>query len=233
MKQLTQKLHVWYGGTSGPYLGQVQVSLHQCQGHILKNSYLAKCLWFYMSKFNVIYSVKVISRSRSFQGQIVSVWLSVSKWEVVLWLKGILVLPVTGIMCLLVTPCHNCGFNHKKENDLHFKKQCESCESCHYDNTSHWCYDINYIEMSLQTALFFNFNNDNCFIFTDLFKVFLVILYTLVVLSVVLYVSEQRITWTHQHEMEASTYLEACISQVIPQIDPFIASYIIQIYNFW
>ena len=42
--------------------------------------------WFYMSM------VKVILRSKSFQGQIVSVWLSIGKREVGLRLKGILVI---------------------------------------------------------------------------------------------------------------------------------------------
>ena len=35
--------------------------------------------------------VKVIPRSRSLQGQIISVWLSIRKWEMGLWLEGIIV----------------------------------------------------------------------------------------------------------------------------------------------
>ena len=47
--------------------------------------------WFHLSEVKVINEVKVKPRSRSFQGQIVSVWLSISKQEVGLRLKGILV----------------------------------------------------------------------------------------------------------------------------------------------
>ena len=52
-----------------------------CIGNYLFCYLVISLSWFYLSK------VKVIPRSRSYQAQIV---ISISKWEVGLWLKGIL-----------------------------------------------------------------------------------------------------------------------------------------------
>ena len=75
----------------------------------------AKCSFCYLDiiltcfdlfEVKVINGVKVISRARLIRGQIVSVWLSISKQEVGLWLKGILKGIIVVGMCLSLLPTY-------------------------------------------------------------------------------------------------------------------------------
>ena len=60
----------------------------------MENANLAPGHLFNLTQVKVVNEVKVTSRSRSYQGQIVRVWISISKREVGLRLKGILVIGV-------------------------------------------------------------------------------------------------------------------------------------------
>ena len=75
-----------YGSTSGSYLSRSASSIKVIWPR--SGSIFAKCsfcsmdfslTWFYLSKVKVINWIKVIWRSRSFQGQIASVWFSFGK----------------------------------------------------------------------------------------------------------------------------------------------------------
>ena len=87
LKQLTWKFHfgMEVHFDKFEYLGhwiKVKVKVTMCKMLIL----LPECQF----TFNIINKVNIFSMSTSFQGQIVSVWLSIGK-EVGFWLQGILV----------------------------------------------------------------------------------------------------------------------------------------------
>ena len=82
--------------TSRPYLGQVWISRSLGQGHLMENANFAtldiSLTQIDLPDVKVTNEFKVIPRSRSFQGQIISAWLSIGRREVGLRLKGILVI---------------------------------------------------------------------------------------------------------------------------------------------
>ena len=83
---------VWWYIWCGEYLGQVWMSKSRSSHGKFWFCYLDISLaWFDFSEVKVINEVRVIVRSRSFQGHIASVWVSIGNREVGLWLKGILV----------------------------------------------------------------------------------------------------------------------------------------------
>ena len=90
------------------------------QGHWVKVIPWKMVIWLSGHQFNWfdLSEVKITPGSRSFQGQIVSVWLSIGKREVGLCLKGILV-----STCIFNFQCHNFIFSLDRrwmDEHIHF-----------------------------------------------------------------------------------------------------------------